>query len=126
MMLGLLGKFLTGLVLWSALTVAVDTFASHTNERADPSVWIPHAEDCVSHGVHAVCIPRDDDGYVFKEDPCVKALLAAMAQMQPFLPTSFDKEDGLWGTKLLLTEDGMRDFDEAHRAWEETKVMCIR
>ncbi len=104
-----IGQGLVFLVLWSLATVAVD--ASHTNERADPSVWID---------------PTPDDGYGYREDPCVRALLGAMAAVQPFLPTSFDKEDGLWHTQLLLTDDGMADYETAHRTWEETKVMCMR
>jgi hypothetical protein len=92
------------------------THAAHTNERADSSVWIaPGPTENVL-----------DDGYVYREDPCVPALLGAMAQMQPFLPTSFEQADGLWETTLLLTDDGMRDFDEAHRTWEEVKVQCWR
>ena len=107
---------LAALVCTLLAVFVVVTHASHTNERADPSVWIaPGPTENVL-----------DDGYVFKDDPCVEALRGAMEQMQPFLPTVFDKEDGLWGTKLLLTEDGMRDFEDAHRAWEETKVMCFR
>lgn len=114
--------FVLAFTLLAVLLFVTSGHASHTNERADPSVWYPTGA-CTS-GVPPVCTPQDDDGYVFTEDPCVKALLAAMAQ--PFLPTVFDKEDGLWGTKLLLTEDGMRDFEAAHRTWEETKLQCLR
>lgn len=97
--------------LLALLLFVTSGHASHTNERADPSIWID---------------PTTDDGYVYHDDPCVEALRGAMEHMQPFLPTMFDRDDGLWITKLFLTDDGMRDFEEAHRAWEESKLQCFR
>lgn len=100
------------ILLVALLPVFADwVHAAHTNERADPSAWID---------------PKLDDAYVYQPDPCVEALIGAMAAMQPFLPTHFKREDGLWHTTALYTDDGMNDFEAAHRLWEETKLQCMR
>lgn len=103
------------LTLLTVFIVAVH--ATHTNERADPSAWItPGPTENV----------RSGDDAIYRDDPCVSALLAAMEQMEPFVPTIFHKEDGLWGAKIWLTEDGMRQYEDTHRTWEETKLQCKR
>ena len=99
------------LVLLSILVCGA-AWASHTNERADPSLWID---------------PKpNDDGYVYREDACVEALRGAMERMEPFIPTQFKKDGDLWHTSEFLTVDGMQEREEAHREWEEAKLMCWR
>ena len=104
-----------GVCLGMILCVVFDSpfaHASHTNERADPSIWID---------------PKPtDDGYVYREDACVEALRGAMERMEPFIPTQFKKDGNLWHTSEFLTVDGMQEREEAHREWEEAKLMCWR
>ena len=105
----------TGLGLGIILCVAfgaLSAHASHANERADPSIWID--------------AKPNDDGYVYREDACVEALRGAMERMEPFIPTQFKKDGELWHTSEFLTVDGMQEREEAHREWEEAKLMCWR
>lgn len=108
-LLGFLTGFGVGLFVMS---LALPSHASHTNERADPSIWID---------------PKpNDDGYVYREDACVEALRGAMERMEPFIPTKFKRDGDLWHASEFLTVDGMREREEAHRLWEETKLQCWR
>jgi len=105
-----IGQGLVFLVLWSLATVAVD--ASHTNERADPSVWIAPAEN----------VP----GYVYQNDPCVEALRGAMEAMEPFLPQRLQGSYPLWESLEFYSPDGKAQLEEARRTWEEAKLQCWR
>lgn len=108
------GLWLSGVAFGLGLGMLFCSFAwaSHTNDRADPSVWID---------------PKPaDDGYVYREDACVEALRGAMQRMEPFIPTQFKKDGDLWHTSESLTVDGMQEREEAHREWEEAKLLCWR
>lgn len=104
--------FISGLGLGLILATAFPAHASHVNELADPSIWID---------------PKpNDDQYIYREDACVDALRGAMQRMEPFIPTVFKRDGDLWHTSEYLTVDGMQEREEAHRQWEEVKIMCWR
>lgn len=100
------GVVLLGVVL---LGVVVG-WASHTNERADPSVWIdpsPPEERCV-----------------YQPDPCVEALRGAMEAMEPFVTQSVRWDGPFAESRQLFTAEGVRMWQDARRLWDETWVQC--
>lgn len=69
----------------------------------------------------------DDDGYVYHEDPCVRALRGAMAMMEPYIPSRWKKkEDGYWYAMQQLTDQDVAERLAAGRVWDETKMQCWR
>lgn len=77
-------------------------------------------------GVTWASLPPVDDGYVYKEDPCVEVMRTAMEMMEPFIPTKFKRAGELWHASEYLTEEGMQEREEAQRMWEEVKLQCFR
>lgn len=72
--------------------------------------------------------PDSQDGYVYREDPCVDILRKAMLSVEPYLPElrEFRFRDGFWFSMLQVTDTGMYEFSDAMNEWREAKITCFQ